>query len=50
MTGSRVLALSTGASLLGVTVGTLESGPKAREEVFTPVLAPGVLALDSRGL
>ena len=49
MTGAGVLALSTGASLLSVTVGTLGTGPKAWEEVFAPALAPGVLAPDPRG-
>ena len=50
MTGDGMLALSTGASPLGVTVGTLGTGPKVWDEVFAPASAPGVLAPDPRGL
>ena len=49
MTGDGMLTLSTGASPLGVTVGTLATGPKARDEVFASASAPGVLASDARG-
>ena len=45
-----MLALFAGASLQGVTVGTLGTGPKAWEEVFASVSAPSVLAPSLRGL
>lgn len=50
MTGGGSLTLSTGASLPGVTVGTLCTGPKAWDEVFASAVAPGVLAPVQRGL
>ena len=39
----------TGASPPGVTVGTVGTGPKARDEVFAPASAPGVLASEPTG-
>ena len=49
MTGVWAFALFKGASPSGVTVGTLETGPKAWDEVFASASAPGVLAPGSRG-
>ena len=44
MTGLWVPARSAGASSGGLTTGTVGLGPEARDEVFAPASAPGVLA------
>ena len=50
MTGAGVLAWFTGASPPGVTLGTVGTGPKAWDEVFSSESAPGVLASDPTGM
>ena len=50
MTGCRMPARSTGATSPGVTVGTVGTGPKASDEVFSSESAPGVLASGPTGM